>query len=52
MRTVTSISHNNPDVQKPVLLYFYLSNSSFVIQDIDSLQTVFKVKLFLFPAQI
>ena len=33
---------------RPVVLYFYLSPSSFVVQDIESLQESYTVKLFLF----
>ncbi len=45
------LTDKNPDsskVKKPVLLYSYLSASSFVIQDITSLQRDFTVKLFRF----
>jgi glycosyltransferase involved in cell wall biosynthesis len=38
-------------VKKPVLLYCYLSDSSFVIQDITSLQMDYIVKLFHFKSR-
>jgi glycosyltransferase involved in cell wall biosynthesis len=38
----------NNFVKQPVLLYFYLSPSSFVNNDIDTLKTEYEVKLFLF----
>lgn len=36
---------------KPVLLYSYISDSSFVIQDIESLRISYNVKLFRFRSQ-
>jgi glycosyltransferase involved in cell wall biosynthesis len=48
MSVLTDINPDNSKVRKPVLLYSYLSASSFVIQDITSLQRDFTVKLFRF----
>jgi hypothetical protein len=45
---ITDINTNNLKVKKPVLLYCYQSISSFVIQDITSLQMDYTVKLFRF----
>ena len=48
MSTPTDISQDDPKMKKPVLLYFYLSDSSFVIQDIASLRIDYTLKLFRF----
>jgi glycosyltransferase involved in cell wall biosynthesis len=48
MSVKTDTEPDNLKVRKPVLLYFYLSASSFVNQDITTLQSDFNVKLFRF----
>jgi glycosyltransferase involved in cell wall biosynthesis len=48
---MTGINHENPEVEKPLLLYCYLSDSSFVSQDISSLQIDYRVKPFLFHSR-
>jgi glycosyltransferase involved in cell wall biosynthesis len=51
MRTFTDKKPDNLEVKKQVLLYCYLSTSSFVNQDISTLQIDFNVKLFLFKSR-
>jgi len=46
------INNISPGVKKPVLLYVYLSVSSFVNQDIKSFQEYYSVKLFSFQPKI
>ena len=48
MNEAGDINKRKPNVKKPVLLYIYLSSSSFVNQDIKSFQENYSVKLFCF----
>jgi glycosyltransferase involved in cell wall biosynthesis len=48
MNTPKDMSQDFKKIRKPLLLYFYLSDSSFVIQDITTLRIDYRVKLFRF----